>query len=345
MFEQMSKTASTSGTAPTPEPEIKITDQQRREADLKSQFKGLSDDLSKETGEAKSAFQRMKDTYQHLQDVDLKAAFKAKKQQMEQETKDSTQEKTTQEQQQTEKKRWELPKMPKMPFAVSVPQPIKQYSVVAKTYVLDALRETFPSSEYKLEKKVQLQQKMAADKELMEKFERGEITGDDAQIPDWKKGALQPVQVKKSIFQKAKEKVQSSVFGTRFEQTAKNLAESERLKNLKTGISSVKSSLEDVKEGISEDLDAADNKYLNTVRNKLSDLRMETEEAKAARAVRAYDQGFDVYELEDEMETLLEDVLHRYDSRDIASLKSLTEGQAQHYFLHELSVPADVIRT
>lgn len=342
LFEQMSKTTSSPSTPPPANPDIKLTDQQRLEADLKSQFQGLSEDLSKESGEAKSAFQRMKETYQQLNEVDFKAAFKPKPRE---ETKTQEEETKGQEgaaKQDAEKKPWAIPKVP---ISVNIPQPIKVYSKVAKTYVLDALRETFPTAEYKMGKEVERQQKMAAEKEMIEKFQRGEITGDDANLPDWKKGALQPVIVKKSIFQKAREKVQSSVFGSKLEETAKKVSESAQLKSAQAGISSLKEGYEDIKDGIKEDLDAADNKMLNKVRDKLSDIAGETDEAKAAKSLKVYDQDFDVFSLEDQMETLLEDVLKRYDTRDLDSLTALTEGQAQHYFKSELNVPADVTLT
>jgi len=344
MFEQMAKTAGAQSpsTPPPSNPDIKLTDQQHLEEKLKSQFQGMSEDLSKQTGEAKSAFQRMKETYQTLHEMDFQAAFKPKpKEQGEGESKGKEEETKAKEETKegSGKKGWTIPKVP---IAVNIPQPIKVYSKVAKTYVFEALRETFPTSEYKLEKEVKRQQKMAADKEFMEKFERGEITGDDERIPDWKKGALQPVAVKKSIFQQAREKVQSSVFGSRLEASAKKVAESPHMKSASAGISNLKAGIEDLKDGIREDLDSADNKVLNKVRDKLSDITLETEEAKAAKSLKPYNQEFDVYSLEDQMEGLVEDILKHFDARDLDTLKTLTEGQALHYFTHELTLPTDV---
>lgn len=339
MFEQMSKTASAQSPSPPPpsNPDIKLTDQQHLEEKLKSQFQGLSEDLSKQTGEAKSAFQRMKETYQTLHEMDFQAAFKPKaKEQGPEESQTKAEEAKAPEG--TGKKGWTMPKVP----VVNIPQPIKVYSKVAKTYVLEALRETFPTAEYKLEKEVKRQQKMAAEKEFMEKFERGEIAGDDDKIPDWKKGALQPVIVKKSIFQQAREKVQASVFGSKLEESAKKVVESPHLKSASAGLSNLKAGLDDLKDGIREDLDAADNKVINKVRDKLADITLETEEAKAAKSLKAYNQEFDVFSLEDQMEGLVEDVLRHFDARDLKTLKGLTEGQALHYFTQELSLPSDV---
>ena len=349
-FEQL-KQAAEPKASPTPQqPEIKVTDQKQREELLKDQFKDLTQGLEKETGEAKSAYQRMKESYESMQAPDFTgftASFREKLRKKEKPRPPPDPAAKTNEESKAEKEGKEENKAKskgKVPLSQKFPVFSPIFTITQKTsdYVVDSFKETFPTTSYKMEKALKRQQKMMLEKEMMEKFMRGDIQGDDASIPDWKRGALQPVEVKKSIFQKAKDSVKSSVFGAKIESATQQIIQSPHLKSVKEGLGVVKAGIEDIKEGVKEDIDAADNKLLNKMRDSWSNSTFETQEAKAVKLLRAYDSEFDVFALEDMMDGIVEDLLKKFDARDMAAIETITDGPARHWFKSELSYESEV---
>ena len=344
----------------TSEEEIKAKDQTKVTEELKSKFKGLQGDLSKQSGEAKSAYEQWKESYKNFSMPKFsmpnisswKKSYESKKEPKEtqegpKEEPSASETSTSENTSKADPSETDTPetessetqqKEAKPTWSETYPRfsPVFNFTHKTSSYVVESLKETFPTSDYKMQKLIKIQEKIKKDREILEKMERGEELGEDEQIPEWKKGALEVVPEKLSRWQRVKRRVQESSFGSSFSSRFRTVTEHESYKKAQENWTEFKEGVSNVKENVKEELDSSENKVYHKSKEYITEAMMETDTAKAVKIMRMYDPEFDIYALESELEYIFPIFYSRYLSDDLDYIKKICEGQALKYFSEKI---------
>lgn len=306
--------------------EIKTTDTGRKFDDLKSQFKGMTEDLKKNTGEAKSVSQRLSESMQKLKSMDMQAiksslADKLKRQPNPEQTSSqskSAQETLQQDNQQTNFKETdgaqqkaeesyqnqsqgeqsaeeaaaeEKPKAPPKPsWSERYPKfaPVLQYGSKVKDYCHEALLETFDSNSYKKLKMKQRLVELKKQEEERKKMEEAlaNMGDEEDKIPEWKKGALQVIPKKLTYWQKMKSKVSEHSFFSSLDRKKQEILQNENIKIAKEKVGEFKDDMNTFKEDLKESIESSDTGIISSTKEILSRATQGSQQARAVKTIR-----------------------------------------------------------
>jgi hypothetical protein len=355
--------------------EIKTTDTGRKFDDLKSQFKGMTEDLKKNTGEAKSVSQRLSESMQKLKTMDIQAvksslADKLKRQPKPEETSSSpksTQETLQQENQQTNFKESaeaqqkaeepyqnqsqaeeaaadEEPNEPPKPsWSEKYPKfaPILQYGSKVKDYCHEAMLETFDSNSYKKLKMKQRLIELKKQEEERKKMEEALANMGDAEdkIPEWKKGALQVIPKKLTYWQKMKSKVSEHSFFSNLDHKKQEILQNQNIKKAKEKVDELKDDINTFKEDLQESIENSDTGIISSTKEMLSRATQGSQQSRAVKTIReTVDPEFDVYEFESDLEDMIKDLLEKLNDGDMEYIRKVVLGQALNFFNSRLDL-------
>lgn len=274
--------------------------------DLQAKFAKLADELRQQTGEPKSFAQRLKETYNRedsteipkVQNYNREESFNHESKTTEEEySSDDIDDKPSDgetQQQFTVKKLSLAEKYPKL-------APLYSISSKCSEYIVESIMETFPSKERKENKKLLAYKARIKAEENQRKMDSGEF--DDA-IPEWKRGALQVVEEKKSTWRILKEKLANTALGSRTNSLAGKLSKAKPIVVAKEAVSDIKEGYQSVKDSLNDRIDASESVLVHTTRDALSNISKETEQAKAVRILNEITEDFDFNLFEKELEKM-----------------------------------------
>mmetsp|Transcript_29021 Transcript_29021/g.28705 ORF Transcript_29021/g.28705 Transcript_29021/m.28705 type:complete len:282 (-) Transcript_29021:785-1630(-) len=155
----------------------------------------------------------------------------------------------------------------------------------------------------------------------------------DENIPEWKKGALQVVQKKQTRWEKLKEKVTGSKLGNKVNESTQTILNQEGVKKAKENMQDIKEGIQSIGLDIKDSIQMSDSRIIQAGREMLSQASVESAQAKAVKAMRAYDPDFDIYQLENDLEHIIVDFYQHFLDLNKDYVKNVTDGPAREFLL------------
>ncbi|CAG9332004.1 unnamed protein product [Blepharisma stoltei] len=328
--------------------EIKMKDQIKMTEDLKAQFKGIKEDLSKQTGQAKTAQERLKESFQNFSmpkfsmpdfskwknpiQPDKISEIQPEKEEAKpnENLSQSTQEASGSE---NIKKDEEIPKPAKTPYYEKYPK--LKFLHITTSYIKDAIKETFPDQEYKINL---MKENARIQKEKEEELKKWleEHPGDE-NIPEWKKGALSVAQKKRTKWEKIKDSVIGSKIGSKVSESTQTILKQDSVKKAKENIQDIKEGIQSIGLDIKDSIQMSDSRLVQSGRELLSQAAVESAQAKAVKVFRAYDPDFDIYQLENDLEHIVVDFYQQFLDLNKEYVQKITEGPAREFLMKILA--------
>lgn len=205
----------------------------------------------------------------------------------------------------------------------------------ATDYITEALHETFPTNEYKLKKLRKAAKLRKEEEEKLKKWQE-EHPEDESAIPDWKKGAIQIVEEKKTWKQKVKAKILGSTFGNKVTESTHTILKQDNVIKAKENLTDLKEGIENLTLDLKDSIQSSDSKIIQAGKEILEKTFYETTEARATRAIRAYDANFDILQLENDLENIVWEFFQHCLDKDIEYITPIVDGSAAEKIVNQL---------